>query len=364
MVSLLPPPERTSHPFYTYEMIKSIPHDFASTMEAMNRADLASFASKRPVTFTGCGTAFYATVTGSQILGLGDLSWSATQAYELARYQEPKGVVVGVSHSGITKTTVDALALAKERMVYTVGITHFEDRPISRASNMTIIVGDGPDKSRCHTKAYVTSAAAVLRISLEHTKLLGRRLSEVENGLESLREKLVEVTDKAEEPARELAENVSRSKKIYFVGAGPNQVTAREAALKVKETSFFPAEGIELEDILHGPWASIDEETLVITIAPSGPSIERVQDLIKVCRNIGAKTLVISDSDRKRNFDADYVIGLPSTHEYLSPFLAIIPAYFFAYFLALKKGNNPDYLRYLEPKYWAARQIIFPPGTH
>jgi glutamine---fructose-6-phosphate transaminase (isomerizing) len=55
---------------------------------------------------------------------------------------------------------------------------------------------------------------------------------------------------------------------------------------------------------------------------------------------------------------------VPRTLEYLSPFLTIVPLYYMAYFLAVGRGNNPDCLRYLEPRYWGARGVIFPPGSH
>ena len=70
--------------------------------------------------------------------------------------------------------------------------------------------------------------------------------------------------------------------------------------------------------------------------------------------------MVVADSE----FEADYSFQIPPAHEYLIPFLAVIPLYFVSYFVAVNKGHNPDYLRYLEQRYWEARQIIFPPGTH
>jgi glucosamine--fructose-6-phosphate aminotransferase (isomerizing) len=105
---------------------------------------------------------------------------------------------------------------------------------------------------------------------------------------------------------------------------------------------------------------SIDSGTLVVVIAGPAASSERTRTLLKASHDLGAKTMVVTDSE----FDADYTLRFPRTHEYLTPFLSIIPLYFFSYFLAVKKGHNPDYLRYLDQRYWDARQIIFPPGTH
>ncbi len=117
---------------------------------------------------------------------------------------------------------------------------------------------------------------------------------------------------------------------------------------------------MELEEILHGPWTTFDDETLVVLIAPSESPRQRPKDLIAASKNVGAKSIVVSDT---LDWEADAIFEIPTKHEYLSPFLSVIPLYFFAYFLSVKKGNNPDYLRHLNPRYWEARRKIFPRGS-
>jgi glucosamine--fructose-6-phosphate aminotransferase (isomerizing) len=360
-MSVLPPtPERTSHPFYTYEMIREIPAGFRATLSAMALAEIPPLSA--PITFTGSGTAFYAASMGSQVLNLTDVPWKTVHGFELTHYERlaKGGTVVGVSHSGITKSTVDALSKARREGLYVIGLTHFPARPISEVAHRTFVIGNGPDNSRCHTKTYVTSAAAVLTLSLKYAELHGVPLVKIQDGFGTLDDLLLKTVHDAEAPAKDAASELSGVKKIYFAGAGPNVVTAKEAALKIKETSFLGAEGLELEETLHGPWVSIDSETLVVVIAGSEASSERARTLLKASHDLGAKTMVVTDSE----FDADYTLRFPHAHEYLTPFLLIIPLYFFSYFLAVKKGHNPDYLRYLDQRYWDARQIIFPPGTH
>lgn len=359
MSTPLPAPERMAHPFCTYDMIKEIPEGFRITLQQMKKVPELN----GPITFTGNGTAFYASVMGSQILNLVKAPWRAIQGLELTHYDPlaDKGTVIGVSHSGITKATVDALQRAKLKGAFAIALTHFPDRPISKVADRTFVIGNGPDTSRCHTKTYVDSAAAVLKLSLEYARSVGQTLSAIQQEFEeNLLGKLARTVHDSEEPARKAARELSSIKKMFFVGAGPNLITAREAALKVKETSYLGAEGIELEEFQHGAWAALDGETLVVVVAPEGPSRERTESLIGAANKIGAKTMVVTDA----SFEADYVFRFPSTLEYLSPFLGIIPLYFLSYFLAVGRGNNPDYLRYLDPKYWAARQIVFPPGTH
>jgi glutamine---fructose-6-phosphate transaminase (isomerizing) len=318
---------------------------------------------RMPLTFTGNGTAFYAAVMGSQVLSSPRVDIRAVQAFELVNYEpaQAKGTVIGVSHSGITKGTVDALRKWKSTGSFTVALTHFPGRPISEVADHTIVIGNGPDKSRCHTKAYTDSAAAVAALTLGRAMQHGPTFEEIRKELvDELGAKLARTLDLTEAKARDAARELSTVKRVYLVGAGPNLVTVREAALKIKETSYLPAEGMELEEFQHGPWMVLDKDTLVVVAVPDGPSRDRAGDLLKAAKRVGSRTLVVSDAE----FEADYAITVPRVPEAFSPFLMIVPLYFLSYFLAVERGNNPDYLRYLDPNFWGARLVIFPPGTH
>jgi glutamine---fructose-6-phosphate transaminase (isomerizing) len=359
-MALLPPPDRVEHPFYTYDMIKGIPHGFTATLSKMEELKI----SERPESLvaTGNGTAFYSAWMGVQTLDDDELSARAIQAMELANYSHVgKGsLVVGVSHSGITKSTVDALKSARDRGARTIGLTHFPGRPIGEVADTCVVIGDGPDKSRCHTKTYTDSAAAVAVVALRVAELSGIDTGDKRASLQSLKGSLSQAVSDSESASKKFVEECNDFQKVVLAGAGPNLVTVREAALKLKESCFLPAEGIELEELGHGAWVAIDRSTLLIAVAPGGPSAKRAEDVIKAARLVGAKTLSVSDLP----LGAEYEIKIEAGQERFSPFLTVIPLYYLAYFLSVRKGYNPDYIRYLTPEYWAARQIIFPPGTH
>jgi glutamine---fructose-6-phosphate transaminase (isomerizing) len=344
-------------------MIKDIPKGFRATLQKLS--EFRAETGPARLVFTGNGTAFYSAEMGSQVLQLSNLDWRVVQAFELAKYENHpggSGMTIGVSHSGITKSTLDALSKAKSQGSKTIGVTHFTDRPISKVADKTLVVGDSPDRSRCHTKAYTNSAAAVFWLSLAFDQASTPELANIKKNFEtSLADEIESTISRSESGAKKMASELRNVSKIYFAGAGPNLVTAREAALKNKEASYLPAEGMELEEILHGPAMSFDKQTLVVALVPWGPSVERARDLLAAAKKIGATTMVVSDS---ADWDANYRFDIPKMHEYLSPFLSIIPPYLFSYFLAVEKGKNPDYIHYTDPTYWDARTIIFPPGTH
>ena len=374
----LPVAERTAHPYLTHDMIQSIP---AAARETLRRcADPAaqaatSMADRNHLYFTGCGTAFYSAMLGQRLSrpDAGERTRSeAVPALELSGYAarvDRESGVVGVSHSGITKATVDALRSARDRGARTVGMTHFAERPLSTVSDSTIVVGDGPDRSRCHTKCYVAGGLGAAMLGLAWRAAAGggsrARLEERLAALQDLPSLQASVLRSSEKACEDLAAAHLDRRATFIVGPGPDEATALEAALKLKETSFIAAEGMETEQFLHGPWQVLDSDSLVLVLAPLGPGHERAVDLIRGARTVAAHVVVIAgEGDREVETAGAEVLSVPAVDESISPFLNIIPLYLYAYHSSVKRGHNPDVLRYLAPGYWAAREIIFPPGTH
>ncbi|HII40355.1 MAG TPA: SIS domain-containing protein [Thermoplasmata archaeon] len=373
----VPSADRTSHPYHTYDMIREIPATFRETFRRLTApaAETGAFLRDRPfLVFTGCGTASYAArLAGHFASSPSDRVRSAeVDAFELSNYGprlDRSSAVIGISHSGITKTTVDALRDARARGARTVGITHFPGRPIAEASDTVLVAGNGPDLSRCHTKCYVAGALASALVALEWRVAAG---GEPRATVDMLREKLAavpalmdRVLRTAEGPCEDLASDLLARRSVGILGAGPNLPTALEAALKLRESSFLPVQGMELEDFLHGSWQPLDGESLVFVIATKGRAHARALDLMRAARVVGARVVAVAEEgDREVADRVDTVLEVPAVDELLSPFLNIIPLYLFAYYSSVERGHNPDCLRYLDPTYWEARRFIFPPGTH
>lgn len=373
----LPMPERTSHPFFMHDMIAQIPDAIRETLrrEEGRLAGLADRAKDRSsLLYTGCGTAYFAAMLAEQAFGTTGKTGthsSVVQAFDLPRYGRLGNeltAVVGISHSGITKPTVDALRTAREHGAFTVGLTHHEGRPIAGVADETVVVGNGPDRSRCHTKCYVAAAIAGAELGLDFLRVRGAPASAIQDlqeGLRSLPGLAAALVHSSEKDAKRLAGTYRKSRDFYFAGAGPNEATALEAALKFKESSFVHAEGMGLEQMLHGPWVSLDRGSVLTVVAVRGVSRDRALDLLRAAERLGVQTIAVAtEGDAEVSSAADFTFPVPAVDEYLSAYLAIVPLYLFAYHSSVQRGNNPDVLRYLDPAYWNARNVIFPPGTH
>lgn len=340
------PEIRKKHPFLMYDMIKDTPEGVRKTIETMEKVNY-SFLSER-LYLTGNGTAYHAATLGAQILWDTNRKWRSIQAFELEHYHKISGTLVGFSHTGKTKSTIDAIK-SVGRDVETVGISHEGNTPIIVASKQGIVIGNSPDKSLCNTKAFFDNSFAALeiakrfgRIDLDSVQLL----SQVESGIRQL-----------EKPVAEDVERMVSINDVFVLGAGPNFISAREAAQKIRESTHLHAEGIELEEFNHGCTAVIDDSTLVVLI--NTPEVnKRVEDIVNACGKVGTKTFTI-------NGPGDFSVELEyPENRYLYPILVMVPMYYLAYYLALKLGINPDYLRFEEKRYLDYDNVVFPPGAH
>ena len=340
------PEVRKSHPYLMYEMLKKTPAGIRKTIEIMNKVDYSFLTDK--LWFTGNGTAYHSSTLGAQILWDSEKQWNSIQAFELEHYHHIRGTLVGFSHTGKTKSTVDAMNSVGSE-VKKVGISHYHGTPLLNSSSYGIVIGDSPDLSLCNTKAFFDNAFAALEIS--------RIFGGIELDTSAFADLIENEILRQEKRISEAVDLLPEPRDIFVLGAGPSYIAAREAAQKIKESTHLHAEGIELEEFNHGCTSVIDDKTLVIII--NSPEVnQRTSDIVKACKTVGTATLVINgEGDQSVN------VKVPQNH-YLYPIAAMVPLYYIAYFLALKTGINPDYLRFEDSRYLDYDNIVFPPGAH
>jgi glucosamine--fructose-6-phosphate aminotransferase (isomerizing) len=371
---------RTKHPYFTYDMILGQPACLDATISKCERERYEIrqyFSGIDELILIGCGTSFHAAIA---TVGMTEELFertriSARESFELLNYfrnTKGKALVTAFTHTGNTKTTIDAINISKSRGARTLALTGSEGSRVFEVADRAVLIGDGPERSRAHTKSYLASVMAAVYFSLDHLSAESQTKGQVSGLLDQLKRipdfasEALQSEKQVENFVASLIEkwrNISLSRKIFFVGAGPNIATALEAALKIKETCYESAEGMELEQFLHGPWVSLDENSLVVPIAPKGASRERFLDLLNVCHRLQVRTLAITD-DKEIEELASESVRMGEVSEVLTPVTYIIPLQMFAYYLSVQKGLNPDLIHYDDPKVWETRQIVFPPGTH
>ncbi len=122
---------------------------------------------------------------------------------------------------------------------------------------------------------------------------------------------------------------------VVFVGDGPREWIAREAALKCQETAYLPARAFGLEEFLHGPQISVGEKSIVIGF--SSPQEKRWAALRAYLGAVRAPLTEVSSRD----------------------WLAQLAwAQRFALECCRALGINPDTLRENDPRYRRAKSLL------
>src|SRR5258706_11439658 len=84
------------------------------------------------------------------------------------------------------------------------------------------------------------------------------------------------------------------TRRIYAIGGGPNDATAREAVIKVREAAQGWIDGLALEQFLHGPLVAVNaDDVAVIVNVPGAAAAERVGQIARVLDAIGARMWLI-----------------------------------------------------------------------
>lgn len=361
----LPRQVRNAHPYFMYDEIQAQPDAIAAAVDAAQGAASAFVTPLRAsarVLVLGNGTSYHAAQVGATLLepALPRLWVEARQSFEFVTYG-PRGesarhaadTVFVVSHAGETHMALRAIEQARADGACTIAVTGFPESSVARAADAVLPTGYCAELSWAHTVSYTAAIASFAAFALA---LAGAgSLAELEDALARMPDMLRQTLD-LEPQIRALARQMAGARSFWFTGAGPNAVTASEAALKMLETNHTMSSGYELEQMLHGYLAGADARDVLWLIIPSGPEMARAHDVVRAAREIGISCVAQVDSS-DHDLGPDVVpLVLPSTADALSPILHVVPLQLFSYYLTLERGLNPDLLRRDQPAYLRARE--------
>lgn len=337
-----------------YETIHSQPAAIRAVLDeyrpqAEQAAELIGQAGR--VYVIGTGTSSHAAMVGEYLLRSVGVDSYATTNFDFVTYSRPLGsndVLVAFSHRGNKRYGQRALDRAREAGVKTIGITGYD----SGLEGPEVIIRTVPqERSSCHTASYTVALAALASIAAYVGDRKGADARELRTAVERLPDDVASILTRENEivPA---AEALAKRGRLVLVGAGPNHATAREGALKVKESSYLVAEGIELETVLHGPLVAVEAGDVSAVIAAHGPALERTLELVRLLGIIGAHRLVVADERVAKDVpDGAEVITYAAVPEALSPILSVIPLQLLAAYTAELRGANADNFRVDDPVY-------------
>ena len=311
----------------------------------------AVIAQRRPrhIVFTARGTsdhaALYAAYLAEIRLGLpaGLASPSAVTVFG-ARPDLSGALVIGVSQSGGSSDLEQVLRQARESGALTLAVTNSPGSPLAGVAELNIDVSAGHERAVAATKTYTAELFALLMLVEGIRAGDGALPADERSALAGLPALAAEAL--ADPAAVELAPRYRFAGRVVTTGRGYAYPTAREAALKLMETSYLAALAFSGADLLHGPLAVADPDVPVLAVAGNGPGGAAMRDVLARLGERRAEVIIVGpanvDGAVDRLPEPAGRIPVPAVDERYAPLIDILPLQRLALALALARGQNPD----------------------
>ena len=275
----------------------------------------------RRVFLVGTGTSWHAANHGAYFLRLAGVDAIAVPAAECALWgprPAPADALVLLSHRGTKRYTRQVLEQARADGVptLTIGGQGAPDTDVETVPQET---------AGTFTASHLGALARLAQLSLA----LGAELDRLDDVPDAVATALGPPGPGVDLPERGLE----------LVGAGPNQWTAAEGALKVREAAHLFTSGLALEQLLHGPGFALGSGDALVCLDGGGPASERLAELAEAIEANGTRV---------------YRFSAPELGEPLSVFPLTVTIQRIALDFATRLGTDPDNVG---PASWASIEL-------
>ena len=299
------------------------------------------------VVVVACGSSYHAAMVAKYAIE----RWARLPAeVEIAselRYREPvlheRTLVVGVSQSGETLDTLEALREARRAGARTLVVSNVVHSTMAREADGTIYTRAGPEVSVASTKCHLAQIVALEVLALALAQWRGTMgpaaVSAVLDELHRLPATVEDALGRGKE-VDDVADALLGARDFFFIGRNLGYPVALEGALKLKEISYLRAEGYPAGELKHGPLALVEPGTVVVAVAD--PLRDKMRSNVAEAAARGA-TVVAVAADDDLDADGDHVLRVPTvTDPVLAPVVEVVPLQLLAYALARRLGNDVD----------------------
>ncbi|PNS42479.1 glutamine--fructose-6-phosphate transaminase (isomerizing) [Mesotoga sp. B105.6.4] len=307
-------------------------------------------AKARSITVLACGTSYHAGLVFQRFIqDYSGIRIEVEVASEFRYRRLPEGfsdLVIAISQSGETADTLEGIRKAKRLGTRIISLTNVVGSTISRESDAVIYINAGPEIGVAATKTYVAQVAVLLLLGACISTIIGQSSSDIAkivNELEGMPTVFENTLPAANEQCKRLAAEYSDFKHFMYMGRGYSYATALEGALKLKEISYIHASGYQAGELKHGPIALLDKDFPVFAIVPEDELKSKMISNIMETRARDAKVLAIcSENDKEVSKTVNSRIEVPRVLDPLYPLVMSPYLQLFAYYIAVKRGLDPD----------------------
>ncbi len=348
---------------YEHFMMKEIheqPQAARNTLESVVKDGEISFQAAglddgllrkmESICIIACGSAWHAGMTAQYVLeDMAQIPVRVELASEF-RYRRilpaVNSLAIVISQSGETADSLEALRIAKEKGIRTLGIVNVEGSSIAREADHVLYTKAGPEIAVATTKAFSSQLMLMYLFAVRLAYVKGRI---EEDMYRSCIQELRTIPEKIErlllgqERIQWFASKYANAKDAFFIGRGADYAISMEGSLKLKEITYIHSEAYAAGELKHGTISLIEDRTPVIGVLTQKRLLEKTISNMKECKARGAYLIGITDLEEEAILGSlDFVIRIPQTEEHFSGILAVVPLQLLGYYISVAKGLDVD----------------------
>ena len=242
-------------------------------------------------------------------------------------------LVIALSQSGRSPDLITFASAAKEGKALLITMTNNSDSPLANVGDLHIDLSAGLEVAVAATKSYSAELlASLLLVDSWIGNMSAGRLHLVDSSRECIAN-LGEVDS--------FANSLDAKRVIVVIGRGYAYANAKELALKIQETSYIPVQGMSSADYQHGPIATLNSDSQVIALSPSGMPKQALEDSMVRIRQSEPEIIWLGSNELALNKER-VIKGSNQAKEEESTIIDAALIQYLTLGFAVKNGFNPD----------------------
>jgi len=319
---------------------------------AFDELDANFFDGISAIKICACGTSYHSALTSAYLFErIAKVRCDIEIASEF-RYKEPlltkDTLFITISQSGETADTLEALKMAKRAGLKSLSICNVDNSSIVRESDAAILTRAGIEKGVASTKAFATQTMVLWMLALyvgQAKNTVSNEVLKTEIDAMLHTPKALVVEDKLHTKLTRLSKRYLHGHGFFFIGRDIFFPLALEGALKLKEISYFHAEGYPAGEMKHGPIALADAELYTIALMPKTMHYDKMKSNVEELSARDATILAISPEPFE--LADDFIQTTYDSHPMLEFFEMMVVTQLLALEISVRLGNDVDMPRNL-----------------
>lgn len=222
---------------------------------------------------------------------------------------DKNALYIFISQSGSSADTVASMKKVKQSTAKTLVITNNPDSIMYEMADYKFDIEAGKEQAIAATKTF---SATVFMLWIIALKAAQNRRIDVTDETQNvyLIPKSIEETIESVDNINTAARFLSKQKDFSTFGCGVFYPLAREAGLKIQETSYINISTYPMGEYIHGHFALLNKSKVFLSFMPADSNDVELKLLKKILSTYKTKSVIISDT--YEDYDCDLLIKLPS----------------------------------------------------